>query len=404
MTQLFSLLPICTILFTAILITDAQTPQGREYLSGVLQNLRSIKSAHYTVTAPVYAPGDEVPMRTDTFLMREHDNPLDTTIGASFGRFEGDGDQRLMRFYDGKVRGKVFWDRRTVIIDDFTDNPYPIRLVTPPFFNYVESILYYALEKGASTDIALDDLGEVIRFRLTIQDKIVEFVGRPFETEDPLSLWPDKASRYTIWISKSDSLPFHIKRVMPHNTSERICSDVVLNPDAASNFTAEDYYPTDFAIEKLDRRRKRPPLPLVGQNAPDFTLPDADGRMVRLAELTSKVLLLEFTGIGCGPCQMALPFLKTLAEQYDTSDFELVSIESWNSNAGAHRRYRDRNELNYKFLICSDAVRESYSVRGVPAFMLLDQERRVVEVLTGYNRGQTDQKLRAAINGLLSER
>lgn len=43
----------------------------------------------------------------------------------------------------------------------------------------------------------------------------------------------------------------------------------------------------------------------------------------------SKVLLINFTGIGCGACQAAVPFLKELKGKFSNEDFDLIAIEGW---------------------------------------------------------------------------
>ena len=41
----------------------------------------------------------------------------------------------------------------------------------------------------------------------------------------------------------------------------------------------------------------------------------------------SKVLLIQCTGIGCGPCMVSIPFLNKLKQDYKTDDLDVVAIE-----------------------------------------------------------------------------
>lgn len=51
---------------------------------------------------------------------------------------------------------------------------------------------------------------------------------------------------------------------------------------------------------------------MTGKKAPDWTLTDMKGQKVSLSGIKSKVILLQFTGIGCGPCKISIPFLNRL--------------------------------------------------------------------------------------------
>ena len=109
------------------------------------------------------------------------------------------------------------------------------------------------------------------------------------------------------------------------------------------------------------------------------------------------MILIQFTGIGCGPCHQSVPFLKQLVEEYKTSDFEFVSIETWSENRDGLKRYYEKNALNYKFLKSEEGVADSYRIYSVPAFFILDEKRLIRKVLTGYGKGETDKAIRNAL-------
>jgi thiol-disulfide isomerase/thioredoxin len=48
----------------------------------------------------------------------------------------------------------------------------------------------------------------------------------------------------------------------------------------------------------------------VGDNAPDFTINEADGKTYRLTDLKGKVVMLQFTASWCSVCRKEMPFIE----------------------------------------------------------------------------------------------
>jgi len=100
---------------------------------------------------------------------------------------------------------------------------------------------------------------------------------------------------------------------------------------------------------------------MVGKTAPEWTLKDVNNKSVSLKDLKRKILLIKFTGIGCGRCHASLPFTKRLVEDYHIKDFEIISIETWSSDIDYFKSYADKNRLNYKYLISTEEIKKELS-------------------------------------------
>ncbi len=377
------------------------------YLEKILQNLEQIESASYYSYGKSTALGDTskmLPGRSETFT-KEYDNPGDPYIGSIFAHFEYNDTTRMTYYYDGDSRCRLNWDEKTFEVDSsFRDDQLPFRPIGPPFFNYAESIVRYALESNDSIKTEIADLGDSIRFTLTIYDKVVEFFGQPaYMEENYFRINPgvERISIYDIWIDKRDNLPYRLKRHQPHNISWRSVSDVVLNSNYPAEFRGTAYIPPDFVNRRELKREVPPVMDLDGKQAPDWVLSDFDNNPVALSDFKSKVLMMKFTGIGCGPCHLAIPFLKKLVESYDADDFALVGIETWSEDLSALKNYFQNNELNFTFLNATDLVTQNYNVRGVPAFFIMDENRVIRKIITGYGKGSTDEEIKNSINELL---
>ena len=122
---------------------------------------------------------------------------------------------------------------------------------------------------------------------------------------------------------------------------------------------------------------------------------------VSLRDFKSKLILLEFSGVACGPCQAAVPFLKKLREDYEESDLQIISLESWNANDETMKAYQEKKQLNYPFIRASEQVIEAYKTGGAaPRFFLIDEHRFVRKAFSGYSEGITDVEIKKAIEAL----
>ena len=64
----------------------------------------------------------------------------------------------------------------------------------------------------------------------------------------------------------------------------------------------------------------------IGTKAPEFTLPDLDGRPVSLSKYQGKVVILDFWASWCAPCVAELPVFQALQEKYGDKGFAMVGV------------------------------------------------------------------------------
>jgi len=376
-------------------------PSEKDVLLKVSDNLSKIKSATYYMTGVGSAPGDTTKFSEPiTMYYKIFVNPSDTLVGSSSAIFSIDDTSKMIDFYDGEVRGKCYWDEQYVKIDSFQNHPYPFRLVHYPFYTRINEIIKYSLTTEDSIQTGFTDYGDSIHYSLRIYNKHVYFHIKPIVIENDY-IPDDEISQFDVWIRKSDNMPYRMRSKWHHTTSFEYCYNATFNTTEHIEFIAKDYFPSYFEIVQFKREPQKPNNSLLGKLAPDWTLKDIDHNNVSLRGLRSKVLLIQFTGVGCGPCHQSIPFLKKLVEDYKGKDFEFVSIETWSKNIEGLRRYQEKNELNFKFLKSDEEVTQQYEVYSVPVFFLLDENRIVRKVITGYSKDKTDKSICDNIDNLL---
>lgn len=372
------------------------------YLEVVLNNLEQINSATYYAKGEGFAPGDTSAYATVFSYFKEYSNPADTFVGASFLRLKPEDTTILNGCYDGNMQASIYHDKKGILIDSFKNDPRPFRVVKSPFFTLTKRLIEYVLETEDRITIDFKEFGDSIQFSFCIYDTIVEIVGiRTVYSRSLYGSHKGKVSKYNLWININD-LPYRFERDMPHDKSTIECSDVKLNIDRLEDFEATDYFPSDYEVREFIRgTRTIRKSQLEDQPAPDWILKDTDNNSIALENLKSKVLLIQFTSVSCGPCRASVSFLNQLESEYDKKEFDFVAIESYSQSSNVLKSYRQRSDMKYKFLMSNKEVTKSYQIEAVPTFYILDKNRVIRKVIRGYRPETTDTVIRETINNLI---
>ncbi len=374
------------------------------FLKQVLDKLNTIQSASYTFKSEGWAPGDKAPSSIHSHYSKEYNNPNDTAIGASYVLLDSLTKSKASFCYDGNMRAVFYSDSQVIVVDSFNVRKLPFRPVTPPFYNYTRSIIQYILSTKDSIILEMKELPEAVFCRLTInEEKQVEFFGKAtYIPESPY--YTDPLSVYEIWINKETLLPYKYRRALSHDISVKEIISVEFNNVSPENFIATDYFPKTYRIEPYKiRKRTNAKNFLTDLKAPDWELISQTGSKINLNGLKSKVKMIQFTSVSCGPCRMSIPFLNKLQNIYKKGEFDFVAIECSTQNIEALKRYSDKNSIQYKFLHSTKTVLNDYQITGFPVFFILDSENIVRHVINGYAVDKTDNEITQKINQMLKK-
>ena len=374
----------------------------KRYLRVVLNNLEKVESATYYSIKEGWAPGDTAAYIIGNSFTKEFNNSFDPTIGASYVSFLQKDTTQSDFCYDGKMRAIVYPDKKEIVIDSFNTRILPFRPLNAPFFNRTKNIIMYALDTKDSITIKTIDKKESVYYCFTIYNsKQVEFFGKAYYLENAFD-YGESISKYEIWMDKSTDLPIKIRREMSHDISVESVSNVILNKINIKDFKASDYFQPDYKIVAyLSGNREREENNLVGKKAPDWTLMDTNNKTHSLTGLKSKVIMIQFTSVSCGPCRVSIPFLNKLTSEYKKEDFDFVAIECTANNLRALQFYQNKSAINYTFLKSVKAALKDYDITSFPVFFILDKDHVIKNVFNGYSEEVTDNKIRETINQLM---
>jgi thiol-disulfide isomerase/thioredoxin len=391
-------------LFVIIILYACSKPKDtKDYLRTVLNNLDKIESATYFSTKEGWAPGDTAASAHMDHYIKEYSNPLDTTIGASYVSLMQKDTTQTTFCYDGKIRAVVYEEDKTIAIDSFNFRKLPFRPLTPPFFHHTKNIIKYALETKDSILIKIEETKESVYCCFTIfENKQVEFFGKAFYMENNPYNFDETTSKYEIWIDKSTDLPYKYRREMSHDISTETVSNVDLNKVKIKDFKASNYFMPGFAIVAYGGRIQSASInELIGEKASEWALQNANDHTIALKDLKSKVVMIQFTSVSCGPCRASIPFLNQLTAAYKKDIFDFVAIECTSKSLNALKNYQNKNAINYKFLLSTKSVLEEYKIRSFPVFFFLDKDLIIRKVINGYGAGTTDVEIKDIIDKMM---
>ncbi|OGR33564.1 MAG: hypothetical protein A2005_05665 [Desulfuromonadales bacterium GWC2_61_20] len=116
-----------------------------------------------------------------------------------------------------------------------------------------------------------------------------------------------------------------------------------------------------------------------GAVAPDFALPNLDGKIVRLADFKGQIVLLKLATTWCPSCQEQTRELKLAEGDLQGKDVVLVEVFLQESAAAVNSYLAGRKlSLPAVALLDDDRVRHKYNVYTIPRLLILDRELRVV--------------------------
>jgi thiol-disulfide isomerase/thioredoxin len=155
-----------------------------------------------------------------------------------------------------------------------------------------------------------------------------------------------------------------------------------------------------------------PSCSLTGRTLYNFALNDLEGKSWEFRkDRKGRLVLLDFWGTWCIPCQHAIPHLKDLQWRYGQFGLEVIGI-AYENGAPAQqaqnvKRVAARLQTNYRLLLGSGydsdcPVRKQFQVRNYPSLFLLDEKGQIVwqsrEGLGQYELRELEQEIQRRLN------
>ncbi len=119
-------------------------------------------------------------------------------------------------------------------------------------------------------------------------------------------------------------------------------------------------------------------------DAPDFSLKDADGKVVHMSDYKGKVVLLDFWATWCGPCKIEIPWFVDLQRKNKDRGFEVLGVSMDEEGWEIVKPFLSDMGVNYRVVIGNDATAQLYGgVDAMPTTFLIDRSGKIAAVHVG---------------------
>lgn len=119
----------------------------------------------------------------------------------------------------------------------------------------------------------------------------------------------------------------------------------------------------------------------IGKQAPDFQLPNPEGKLVKLSDNLGKYLLVDFWAAWCGPCRRENPNIVRVYNKYKDKGFGVFGV-SLDSKKEAWVKAIQKDGLDWPqvsdLLFWDSGPAKLYGIRGIPGNVLLDPSGKII--------------------------
>lgn len=138
-----------------------------------------------------------------------------------------------------------------------------------------------------------------------------------------------------------------------------------------------------FSPTNVERKEA---LELIGSQAPEFTLPNAqNGKDFRFREETrGKLVVLSFWGFTCGPCREEQKFLSQLQAEFG-NEIVVIGVNGYGDDEKTVREFIKKFEIEHTLLLGGDQLSQTqYFVTSYPSTFIIGKDGAVKRRIVGF--------------------
>ena len=192
-----------------------------------------------------------------------------------------------------------------------------------------------------------------------------------------------------------EALPVLAKAVKEGKFDQRYIEQVrkgykALNPDKN-----EDAYIAELKAVFIEKIKSDVSKLMVNEASPNFSVTDANGKMVSLADFKGKTIVLDFWATWCVPCVESFPAMQMAVNKYaNDPGVKFLFIHTWDNVKDPLTDAKSfLSKRNYKFDLYIDprdpatkhsAAADAFKIDGIPAKFIIDGNGKLRFRVSGF--------------------
>ena len=121
---------------------------------------------------------------------------------------------------------------------------------------------------------------------------------------------------------------------------------------------------------------------IIGNPAPDFSLPSLNGQRIGLQGFSGKPVILNFWATWCAPCKDEMPLLEAISKKYG-SGLAVIAINEGDS-LSAVKEFVAKENLDLQILLDEESeVGDLYKLSGYPTSVFIDGKGIIQAIYLG---------------------
>jgi thiol-disulfide isomerase/thioredoxin len=124
----------------------------------------------------------------------------------------------------------------------------------------------------------------------------------------------------------------------------------------------------------------------IGSRLPDFSVKDLQGHDISSADLSGKVVLIDFWATWCQPCKQEMPGYQKLLDLYGSRGFAVVGFKfDTMMEAEDPVVFAKKIGVRYPLAVAADDLKQKFGgIEGLPTTILYDRQGILRKKVIGF--------------------